>query len=224
MNLQTFEIEWKGRSLGGFTLADIRARLAAGELSRLHRVHAEDGWRPLGEWLDQLEANQRGARSLEQSRMERELDAERNRAAVLEDRLQVVERRAQTPAPAPWTPGNPPDSVPPPFHREELPQVSGLAVASLVFGILSGVLFCFAVVLVSERLPRWLGLCGWGITICTALAILHGHLALVTMQRDDSLRGRGMAMSGLITAYAVLGVLTAGIILGTLDDYRPFTR
>lgn len=223
MNLQTFEIEWKGRVLGSFTLADIRARLAAGEISRLHRVQAGDGWRPVGEWIDQLESNQRGARANEQAQMERELSAQRNRNAALEDRLQLAERRAE-PVPAPPPYGVAPSAVPPPFHHGELPQMSGLAVAALVFGILSAVLFCASVVLISERMPRWLSLCGWGISLSTALALLYGHIALSAMKRDDAIGGRCLALAGILIAYAILAVTTFCIIYATLDDYRPFNR
>lgn len=225
MSLQLFQIEWKGRALGSFTLADIRARLGAGEVSRLHRVQVEGTWRPLGEWLDQLETNQRVARSNEQAQMERELDAERSRNTVLQDRLQHVERRVQqAPSVSPQVHGIPPATVPIPLHAGEIPQMSGLAVAALVFGILSGVFFCGAVVLVSDRMLRWLSLLGWGTTVSLGLCIVYGHIALSEMRRDDSLRGSGLARAGLIIAYAILAVITACILFTTLDDHRYFAR
>jgi hypothetical protein len=225
MSLQLFQIEWKGRALGGFTLADLQARLAAGEISRLHRVQVEGTWRPLGEWFDQLEANQRVARSSEQVQLGRELDTERSRNAVLEDRLQHVERRVQqAPSASQQAYGISPATVPPPLHAGELPQMSGLAVAALVFGILSGVFFCCAVVLVSERMPRWLGLLCWGISVSWGLCIVYGHIALSEMRREETLRGRGLALAGITIAYAIIALITFSIIYATLDDHRTYLR
>ena len=44
MSSPTFEIEWKGRSLGSFTLVELRAQLASGRLSRMHRVLVQGAW------------------------------------------------------------------------------------------------------------------------------------------------------------------------------------
>lgn len=225
MSVPVFQLEWKGRALGSFTLADLRTRLVAGEISRLHRVQVEGVWRSLGEWMDQLEANHRLARTNEETQTARELDAERTRNAVLEDRLHHVERRVQqTPVASPPPYGAPVGTIPPPLDNGELPRMSGLAIASLVFGILCGVLFCCAVVLASERMPRWLGLLGWCISVAWVLSIIFGHIALSEIRREESLRGRGPALAGLIIAYAIVGLSTACIIFATLDDKYYFYR
>lgn len=44
-------IRWKGRTEGPFTREEIKARLASGELSRLHRIEVSGNWIGLGEFL-----------------------------------------------------------------------------------------------------------------------------------------------------------------------------
>lgn len=97
---------------------------------------------------------------------------------------------------APRTYGAPP----PPFF-DAPSRTSGLAVASLVMG-----LCCF--------IP-FVGAISW------ILALIFGHVALSRMKSDPSLRGRGLAIAGLVITYVLLAltvlIVAVSIILG-----KPF--
>src|SRR3954470_1300297 len=94
------------------------------------------------------------------------------------------------------------DPFPPPVPYDvqsarPVPQkTSGMAIASLVFGILS--LLCTAILVVP-----------------TVLAIVFGHISYARVNRDSNLKGRGLAMAGFILGYLsipatfVLGLLAA---------------
>lgn len=49
-------IRWKGRTTGPYSREDIRARLATGEFSLLHRVEVSDRWIGLDEFLGERQA------------------------------------------------------------------------------------------------------------------------------------------------------------------------
>jgi len=229
MSAPVFEIEWKGQPLGRFTLVELRARLASGQLSRLHRVQVQGAWQGLGAWLDQMEANQRQSSAFAQQQAEadsqRELIAERARATALEQRLQQQEHQLRRPMPSQAVQSAGHDQVAHDLPQSEmsLPYTSGLAVAALVFGILAALFMATCFILVSERSIRWLGLVMWCDTIAWLLAIIFGHLAMVEIRRDELARGQGLALTGLTLGYSVIALITFLLILGTLkDDYRHF--
>lgn len=76
------------------------------------------------------------------------------------------------------------------------PGTNGMSVASMVLGIV-GIL---------------LGYCMFAVPCI--LAVILGHVALVQIKRTGQ-NGRGMAITGLVLGYIVLGVLAA-IFLGTV--------
>jgi hypothetical protein len=222
MSAPGFQNEWKGRVLGSFTLADLRGRLASGEFSRLHRIYVEGTWRPLGEWLDALEASHRNAQAGAQAQADRELEAERSRSAALEQRLQQAAWQMQQPVhpgqPAPAVahlPHDPPGNFAP---------FSGHAIASLVFSSLCAVFLAVAFILISEEMPRWVGMLIWLTGISWILGVMFGHVALSEIRRDEQLRGRGLALAGLAVAYSVIVLLTACIFRASLHDYRYLIR
>ncbi|PTY07131.1 hypothetical protein DB347_07410 [Opitutaceae bacterium EW11] len=93
-----------------------------------------------------------------------------------------------TPAPSP----QPHDNVPP---LPSAPKTSGMAVASLILGILSvmgGAILLFPMV----------------------LAIVLGHIAYSKTNKDPSVGGRGIALAGLILGYASIffGIIVAGLL------------
>jgi hypothetical protein len=99
-------------------------------------------------------------------------------------------------------PNVPPPPPPPPSQPTPIPQLygppierirtSGLAVASLVLGVLSvfGGIFLFVV---------------------PVLAVIFGHVALGACHRDPQLSGRGMAVAGLVLGWICLGLIIAWI-------------
>lgn len=82
-------------------------------------------------------------------------------------------------------------SQPPPIYYNYAPvsRTSGLAIASMVLGIL------------------------WVYWIGSILALIFGHVALSQTSRDETLRGRGMAIAGLVLGYVGVGTLLLIIIV-----------
>ena len=98
------------------------------------------------------------------------------------------------PQPPPgWQPGN---SMPPPppgwspgvQHYVQQGRTSGLAIASMVLGIV------------------------WVYWIGSILAVIFGHVALSQIKKDPNVRGRGMAIAGLVLGYVGIALLIIGIL------------
>lgn len=91
----------------------------------------------------------------------------------------------------PAPPSQPPYGYPPQaqvvHHHYNSGRTSGLAIASLVLGIV------------------------WVYWIGSILAVIFGHVALGQMKTDPSLRGRGMAIAGLVLGY--IGVAIIALIV-----------
>ena len=222
MKSPSFEVEWKGQSLGRFTLAELRTQLASGHLSRIHRVQVQGAWQPLGVWLDQLEAHQRNAamQAQEQERTgaEHELSAERTRVSALEQRLRQMEQNRPPPIPASPFPTT---SYSTPTSSLETTETCGMAIASLVLGILCALLFTASVVLAYQSVPEWLGITFCACILTWFLTIIFGHLALTEIRREPSTSGRGLALTGLILGYLVIVLIAIlFIIAASQNDYR----
>jgi len=87
------------------------------------------------------------------------------------------------------------------------PQTSGMAIASLVFGITS-VLFL-----------ALLSICS-AVSLFPLLAIIFGGVAIGKTSRDPALKGRGLAIAGLL-----LGILCMGAVIWrllSLEWYRAW--
>ena len=89
------------------------------------------------------------------------------------------------PPPGMYPPGQPP----PIYYNYPKPgRTSGLAIASMVLGIV------------------------WVYWIGSILAVIFGHIAISQTSRDETLRGRGMAIAGLVLGYVGVGTLLLIII------------
>jgi hypothetical protein len=221
--LPVFEVEWKGQSLGSFTLVNLRERLASGQLSRMHRVKVDGAWLPLGVWLDQMEASGQQANAIAEAQRQRELSAERERAAALAQQLHQQEQQLRHTAPARFGESHAaPSPVSLPSDTEtNLPYTSGFAVAALVFGILAALFLVTLFVLASEQNLRWVGFVTWCGTIAWLLATILGHVAIIEIRRDPLARGQGLAFTGLMLGYTVIALITFLVFLASLrNDYR----
>ena len=69
-------------------------------------------------------------------------------------------------------------------------RTSGLGIASMVLGIL----WLF-----------WLG---------SLLAVIFGHISLSQIQKDSSIRGRGMAIAGVALGWIGIAALLIGLVAG----------
>ena len=67
-------------------------------------------------------------------------------------------------------------------------RTSGLAIASMVLGIL------------------------WIFYIGSILAVIFGHIAISQTGKDPTLRGRGMAIAGLVLGYIGIGLLALSML------------
>ncbi len=76
------------------------------------------------------------------------------------------------------------------------PPVSGAAIASMILGILSIVLFCMGPL--------------FGIP-----ALICGHVALAHLKNYPQISGKGMAIAGTVMGYVSIGVMAFYLLLGT---------
>ena len=73
-------------------------------------------------------------------------------------------------------------------------RTSGLAIASLVLGIL------------------------WLYWIGSILAVIFGHIAINQAKKDPALRGKGMAIAGLVLGYIGIGLLVVTIMVAAASS------
>lgn len=205
-----FLLLWKGRQSGPFSVAVIREKLGAGEISRMHQVEFNGRWIVLDEFLEKHgagdpEAQRRAEAEKRETQLrrdfEQQLAAERAQQSALEGRLADAENRASLshllpppPPPPQYLPPTPPAFQTYPVATEAPPRTSGLAIAALVMGLCNFVPFL--------NFVSWI------------LALVFGHVALSQMKRDPALEGRGMAIAGLVITYFLLVMgLTFGILM-----------
>jgi Domain of unknown function (DUF4190) len=96
--------------------------------------------------------------------------------------------------PPPPTPAGPPSAYPAQhqfvqYQYVQVGRTSGLAIASMVLGIV------------------------WIYWVGSILAVIFGHIAISQMRKDETLRGRGMAIAGVVLGYVGLGILVLAIIV-----------
>ena len=73
-------------------------------------------------------------------------------------------------------------------HYVNPQRTSGLAIASMVLGIV------------------------WIYWVGSILAIIFGHIALSQIRKDPNLRGRGMAIAGVVLGYVGLAIVVVGVL------------
>lgn len=178
--------EWfygkEGQQYGPIDETTLRARIVSGEIGPRDLIWTEGmpSWQPLQE-LSQF-------------------------APPLEEPVASFAGSSQDGGIPPLPPSSPSPYAPPAAGLEgasyrpgpALPATNGLAIASLVCGILSVVFFCF---------------CG-GIFLGIP-AVICGHLAMGQLKRPDNIQsGRGMAIAGLVCGYIGILILVLMILNG----------
>lgn len=83
-----------------------------------------------------------------------------------------------------------------PFGAPVPPKAPGMAVAALVLGILGVTI----------------GLCLWFFPVMPILAVIFGHISLAKIN-SQTLPGRGMAITGIVTGYVGLALAAVWLIL-----------
>ncbi|MDA7612464.1 DUF4190 domain-containing protein [bacterium] len=202
-------IEWfygKGRQqFGPIDEVTLSARIATGEIGPQDLVWNEgmDSWKPLQE-IRHLAPSGNDSQSQDSEGLTPELSQSSYappaeiKAPALDDSF--VDEVPQSPYSPPvegvegasYTPG------------PSLPVTNGLAIASMICGILSLVFFCF---------------CG-GLFLGIP-AVICGHLSLNQLNAlGNSQQGRGMAIAGLICGYLGIAILIIMMLGGNGSSYQ----
>jgi hypothetical protein len=178
-------VEWfygkEGQQYGPIDEVTLNARIATGEIASKDLVWTEgmDSWKPLQEVRD----------------------------------LASEGEGEQSPVSGNQPPGPPLSPYAPPAAGLEgaayrpgpsMPVTNGLAIASMICGILSLILFCFCGGI-------WLGIPG----------VICGHLSLNQLNAPGNQQeGRGMAIAGLICGYLGIAFFVIMILGGNISSYR----
>ncbi len=204
MAQDTYYLQWRGQRLGPWTYEEVRAALLSGDIHSMHQIHVNNAWMLLRDFVEQQESTMLQQNALEiASEVERRREAEKaeaNKSQLQKQHRDWKEGGLIRPSPFP-------EINPPPFSRgtpksllespdpsapiePETTRLSWLAATSLICSLgnfVPGVNFV-----------------SWIISIAT------GHLALIEIQREPSITGRGMAIAGLIITYAlvIIGITT----------------
>ena len=202
-------IEWfygkEGQQFGPIDEATLSARIAAGEIGPQDLVWKEgmDSWKPLQE-IRHLAPSGNHPQSQDPEGLTPELSQSSYappaeiKAPALDDSF--VDEVPQSPYSPPvegvegasYTPG------------PSLPVTNGLAIASMICGILSLVFFCF---------------CG-GLFLGIP-AVICGHLSLNQLNDPgNSQQGRGMAVAGLICGYLGIAFFIIMMLGGNGSSYQ----
>ena len=202
-------IEWfygkGGQQFGPIDEVTLSARIATGEIGPQDLVWNEgmDSWKPLQE-IRHLAPSGNDSQSQDSEGLTPELSQSSYappaeiKAPALDDSF--VDEVPQSPYSPPvegvegasYTPG------------PSLPVTNGLAIASMICGILSLVFFCF---------------CG-GLFLGIP-AVICGHLSLNQLNAPgNSQQGRGMAIAGLICGYLGIAFLIIMMLGGNGSSYQ----
>lgn len=193
---------WKGRQTGPFSIGQIRERLLAGDINRMHQIQVDGRWQILDEYLERLRgADLEASRAEEQRRREMEMRRQ-NEEQFDEERAKPGEESQSLSRSIPQAPpvgGAPADpfgtGVPFPPSQS---RMSGFAITALVMGVGNFIPFV--------NFVTWI------------LALVFGHLALFQMETDESLKGRGMAIAGLVITYFLLVVVITVVVLCLVNN------
>ena len=194
-----------GQQFGPIDEVTLSARIATGEIGPQDLVWNEgmDSWKPLQE-IRHLAPSGNHPKSQDSEGLTPELSqssyapSAEIKAPALDDSF--VDEVPQSPYSPPvegvegasYTPG------------PSLPVTNGLAIASMICGILSLVFFC---------------VCG-GFFLGIP-AVICGHLSLNQLNAPgNSQQGRGMAIAGLICGYLGIAILIIGMLGGNGSSYQ----
>jgi len=193
---------WKGEQSGPFSLAEIRAKLDSGGISRMHQVNFDGRWIVLDEFLQKqggtdLEVGIRAQAEKREaelrSNFEQQIAVERAHQSALEAQIAQAENRSSHARLLPPQPS----ILLQHLHSRSLPglqiapvsappRTSGLAIAALVAALCSFV--------------PYVGFITW------IPALVFGHVALSQTKRDPALVGGGMAIAALVITYFLLAI------------------
>lgn len=183
-----FLLLWRGISHGPWTDEEIQKRLSDGEIHSLFQIQVAGEWMPLREHLEKTQAASLQQRALEMAARIRQQESEKPETERPNTRGGRLTGQVKRPDPF----ANPPPvftkSATQEMHTREL--------------------------LVDEAQTCWLAVIAFVVSCCSFVPYLNlvswlpslvlGHLALLQIQRNPALEGRGLAVGALIIAYAML--------------------
>ena len=221
---------WKGAQSGPYRLDEIRSKLTAGDISRMHQIHAEGSWQVLDEFLLKLRAEEMEARRKEARRREHS-EADRRRLAIPGGRSQpdggsggkergsenasgessglaVESRRKRSSRFSREAERD--DSDDSYEDSEDAGRTSGLGIAAFVVAIFSFVITVAAGVALSGQISApALAICNlvpYVDIVAWIVALTFGHMALRQTGEDETLRGRHLAIAALVITYFLVVV------------------
>ncbi len=199
------QLQWRGKSHGPWTYAEIQTRLIEGEIHSLYQVRVDGVWLPLREHIEKVESAELQRRATKRAASIRQQPVEK-----IEPLRQRVSGRIgeQVKRPDPFS--NPPpvfvkgtsSFLSPAFTASENAPTCWLAVAAFVVSCCSFVPYL--------NLVSWLP------------SLVLGHLALAQIRRDPNLDGRGLAIGAIVIAYAMLAFAALSFLLSPNLFYRVF--
>lgn len=202
-----FQLQWRGKSYGPWTYAEIHEHLIEGEIHSLYQVRIEGVWMALRDYIEQTEAATLQQQAADRAQRIRQQEAEK----VVKVRPQG-RGRIEGPIKRPDPFANPPpvfvkgassDSVASiDFSHSDIAPTCWLAVAAFVVSCCSFVPYL--------NLVSWLP------------SLVLGHLALAQIRSEPSMEGRGLALGALIIAYFMLAFAALSFLFLPGLFYRIF--
>lgn len=205
------QLQWRGRAVGPWSLAQIREALEAGTIHSLYRICVEGEWMSLRDYLEEVDAADLARRAAELGTSLRQKEAQKPAEFVplAQKRTLGFEIQVQKPnlfgkAPPVFVKGATPGRVElsADLPAENTPLTCWLAVVAFVISCASFVPYL--------NLVSWLP------------SIILGHLALRQIRRQPSLEGRGLAIGALIIGYALIALAALSSLFAPALFYRVF--
>lgn len=202
------QLQWRGKSYGPWTYAEIQERLREGEIHSLHQVQVDGAWMLLRDYIENQEAEARLQRAAEMAAQIRAQESAKKQSAK-----PLVRGRIEGPVTRPNPFANPPPvyvkSVAASeggtnhyYTHDDVAPTCWLAVAAFVVSCCSFVPYL--------NLISWLP------------SLVLGHLALQQIQRQPALEGKGLALGALAIAYTMLAFATFSFLMFPDLFYRIF--
>lgn len=204
-----YQLQWRGKSHGPWSYAEIQKQLQEGEIHSLYQIRVEGSWITLREHIEKVEGAELQRRAAELGASIRKKESEKVEPVVPVKRGRG---RIESPVSRPNPFANPPpvfvksasSNLEPTFNygSSDSAPTCWLAVAAFVVSCCSFVPYL--------NLVSWLP------------SIVLGHLALAQIRRDPSLEGRGLAIGALLIAYAMLALAALSFLFLPTLFYRVF--
>ena len=200
------QLQWRGKSHGPWTYAEIQNRLSEGEIHSLYQVRIDGAWLPLREHIEKVESAELQRRAAEMAASIRQNETEKIEPVYARGRGGRLADKVKRPNPF----ANPPpifvkgtsSYLPAALSASEIAPTCWLAVAAFVVSCCSFVPYL--------NLVSWLP------------SLVLGHLALAQIRRDPNLDGRGLALGAIMIAYAMLAFAALSFLLFPDLFYRVF--